>query len=180
MEAARESGGTEEVLGAFTAAAGGLLAAGEPDRALELLAEAAAWPHAAEASLYPACLPEMARTATDADDPTLAQRLVAPLEPTFAYHQYALCAAAAVLAEARGRFAEAAARHGEAADRWGSFGVVPERAHALLGRGRCLVALGHPGAGEPLRQARQVFAGLRAQPLAAEADALLGRAGTRA
>jgi class 3 adenylate cyclase/tetratricopeptide (TPR) repeat protein len=180
VEAARESGGTEEVLGAFTAAAVGLLAAGEPDRALELLAEAAAWPHAAEASLYPACLPEMARTATDAGDPTLAQRLVAPLEPTFAYHQYALCAAAAVLAEARGRFAEAAARHGEAADRWGSFGVVPERAHALLGRGRCLVALGHPGAGEPLRQARQVFAGLRAQPLAAEADALLGRAGTRA
>ena len=180
MEAARESGGTEEVLGAFTAAAVGLLAADEPDRALELLAEAAAWPHAAEASLYPACLPEMARTATDAGDPTLAQRLVAPLEPTFAYHQYALCAAA-VLAEARGRFAEAAARHGEAADRWGSFGVVPERAHALLGRGRCLVApLGHPGAGEPLRQARQVFAGLRAQPLAAEADALLGRAGTRA
>src|SRR5215218_4870084 len=77
VEAARESGGTEEVLGAFTAAAGGLLAAGEPDRALELLAEAAAWPHAAEASLYPACLPEMARTATDAGDPTLAQRLAA-------------------------------------------------------------------------------------------------------
>jgi len=58
--------------------------------------------------------------------------------------------------------------------------VVPEQAHSLLGQGRCLVALGHPGAGEPLRQARQVFAGLRAQPLAAEADALLGRAGSRA
>jgi class 3 adenylate cyclase/tetratricopeptide (TPR) repeat protein len=180
VAAARESGGTEEVLGAFTAAAAGLLAAGEPDRALELLAEAAAWPHAAEASLYPACLPEMARTATDAGDPTLAQRLVAPLEPTFAYHQHALCAAGAVLAEARGRLADAAGRHGEAADRWRRFGVVPERAHALLGQGRCLVALGHPGAGEPLGQARQVFAGLRAQPLVAEADALLGRAGARA
>jgi hypothetical protein len=120
VEAARESGGSEDVVVAFTAAAGGLLATGEPARALSLLAEA------------------------------------------------------------RDRLAEAAARHGEAADRWGSFGVVPERAHALLGRGRCLVALGRPGAGEPLRQARQVFAGLRAQPLAAEADALLGRAGTRA
>jgi class 3 adenylate cyclase len=180
VAAARESGGTEEVLGAFTAAAAGLLAAGEPDRALALLAEAAAWPHAAEASLYPACLPEMARTAAAAGDPALAQRLIAPLEPTFAYHQHALCAAGAVLAEARGRLADAAGRHGEAADRWRRFGVVPERAHALLGQGRCLVALGHPGAGEPLGQARQVFAGLRAQPLVAEADALLGRAGARA
>jgi hypothetical protein len=105
---------------------------------------------------------------------------VAPLEPTFAYHQHALCAAGAVLAEASGRLADAAGRHGEAAERWRRFGVVPERAHSLPGQGRCLVALGHPGAGEPLRQARQVFAGLRAKPLAAGADALLGRAGSRA
>jgi class 3 adenylate cyclase/tetratricopeptide (TPR) repeat protein len=180
VEAARESGGSEDVVVAFTAAAGGLLATGEPARALGLLAEAADWPHVAESSLYPACLPEMVRTAAAAGDLELADRLVTDLEPTYAYRQHALCASGAVLAEARDRLAEAAARHGEAADRWGSFGVVPERAHALLGRGRCLVALGRPGAGEPLRQARQVFAGLRAQPLAAEADALLGRAGTRA
>jgi hypothetical protein len=122
----------------------------------------------------------MARTATDAGDPTLAQRLVAPLEPTFAYHQHALCASGAVLAEARGRLAEAAERHGEAAGRWGSFGVVPERAHALLGRGRCLVALGRPGGREPLLQARQIFAGLRADPLVAAVEALLARAVARA
>jgi len=123
----------------------------------------------------------MARTAAAAGDPALAERLVVPLEPTFAYHQHARCAAGAVLTEARGQLADAAGRHGEAADRWRRFGVVPERAHALLGgQGRCLAALGHPDAGEPLRQARQVFAGLRAQPLVAEADALLGRARTRA
>src|SRR4029453_12008737 len=57
------SGGGGDVVGAFPAAAGGLLATGEPARALGLLAEAADWPHIAESSLYPACLPEMVRTA---------------------------------------------------------------------------------------------------------------------
>jgi hypothetical protein len=178
--AARESGGTEDVIVGFAAAASGLLAAGEPDRALGLLAEAAAWPHVTESSLFPAYLPEMVRTAVAAGDLALAERLATGLGPTFAYHRHALCAAGAVLAEARGRLDEAAAGHAAAAEGWRSFGVVPERAHALLGRGRCLVALGRPGGREPLRQARQVFAGLRAQPLVAEADALLGRAGTRA
>ena len=42
--------------------------------------------------------------------------------------------------------------------RWREFGNVPERAYALLGRGRCLIALGHAGAEVPLAEARDLFA----------------------
>jgi hypothetical protein len=175
--AARESGGTEDIIVAFAAAAAALLATGEPDRAVDLLAQTAEWPHVREASLYPAYLAEMTRTATAAGDLGLAERLAAGLAPRFAYRQHALCAAAAVLAEGRGRLAAAADGYGEAAERWQGFGIVPERAHALLGRARCLAALGRPGAAEPAAEARRLFAGLGAAPLVAAADAVLDPAG---
>jgi hypothetical protein len=53
---------------------------------------------------------------------------------------------------------------------------VPERAYALLGRGRCLHALGDAGAADPLREARALFASLGYRRALAEADALLGDA----
>jgi class 3 adenylate cyclase/tetratricopeptide (TPR) repeat protein len=176
--AARESGGSEDIVVAFAAAAAALLATGEPGRALGLLGEAADWPHVREASVYPACLPEMVRTAAAAGDLDLAGRLAAGLAPRFAYRQHALCAAAAVLAESRGRTAEAAGMYREAAERWRRFGIVPERAHALLGRARCLAVLGRPGAARPAREARRLFTGLGAAPLVAAADALLDGAGS--
>jgi class 3 adenylate cyclase/tetratricopeptide (TPR) repeat protein len=174
--AARESGGTEDIIVAFAAAAAALLATGEPDRAVDLLAQTAGWPHVREASLYPAYLPEMTRTAVAAGDLELAERLASGLAPRFAYRQHALCAAAAVLAEGRGRLAAAVDGHGEAAERWRRFGIVPERAHALLGQARCLVALGRPAAAEPAGEARHLFAALGAAPLVAAADAVLERA----
>jgi hypothetical protein len=119
----------------------------------------------------------MVRTAADAGDLDLAGRLAAGLTPRFAYRQHALCAAAAVLAEGRGRTAEAAGGYGEAAERWRRFGIVPERAHALLGRARCLAVLGRPGAAGPAGEARRLFAGLGAAPLVAAADAVLDAAG---
>jgi class 3 adenylate cyclase len=54
--------------------------------------------------------------------------------------------------------------------------VVPEHGHALLGRGRCLLALDSPGARGALLQARELFTRLGARPLVAEADDLLERA----
>jgi hypothetical protein len=59
----------------------------------------------------------MVRTAVAAGDLTLAERLATGLGPTFAYHRHALCAAGAVLAEARGRLAEADALLGRAGTR---------------------------------------------------------------
>jgi hypothetical protein len=52
--------------------------------------------------------------------------------------------------------------------------VPYEEAQALLGRGRCLLALGRaPEAAQPLREAREIFARLGARPALEETDALL-------
>jgi hypothetical protein len=53
---------------------------------------------------------------------------------------------------------------------------VPERAQALLGRGRCLLELGDPEAETVLRGSREVFASLQANRFIPEVDALLERA----
>jgi tetratricopeptide (TPR) repeat protein len=83
--------------------------------------------------------------------------------------------ARAILAEARAEPEQAAERYARAAERWAEYGSVFERAHALFGHGRCLVALGRSGeAEEHLREAREIFLGLGAAPLVAELDALLG------
>jgi hypothetical protein len=51
------------------------------------------------------------------------------------------------------------------------------RAHALLGQGRCLTALGQPAeATRALVQAREIFDTLKAAPALAETDALLDQA----
>jgi len=66
--------------------------------------------------------------------------------------------------------------YADAATRWQAFGHVPEHAYALLGQGRCLRALGVPGAEHPLTEARDLFASMRYQPALAETEALLGQA----
>ncbi|HEX9312332.1 MAG TPA: adenylate/guanylate cyclase domain-containing protein [Actinomycetota bacterium] len=174
VEAARESGGVEDVIAGFCAAAMAYRAAGRPDLALELVSEVAARSHVRQSPTYPGFLCELLRTALAAGDPSLAARLVEGVEPVFPHHEHALCAAGAILAEADGRHEEAAERYAEAAERWDGFGVVPERAHALLGEGRCLLALGRSDrAAAPLREAREIFARLRAGPALAEVDSLL-------
>jgi len=64
----------------------------------------------------------------------------------------------------------------EAAVRWQEFGNVPERAHALLGQGRCLCGLGRPEAELPLCEARDLFAAMGYKPALAETEALLEQA----
>ncbi len=54
--------------------------------------------------------------------------------------------------------------------------VVPERAYALLGYGRCFGALGDPAADQPLAQARELCASMGYAPALAETDALLHQA----
>ena len=63
--------------------------------------------------------------------------------------------------------------YAEAADSWRSSANVPERAYALLGQGRCLAALGKPGAEGPLREAKELFASMGYQPALTETEALL-------
>ena len=124
---------------------------------------------------WPAYLPAVVRLAVALGELTLGERLSSH-ETTHPYRRHAQVAASAILAEGRGETEKAAGLYADAAERWERFGVVPERAFALLGQGRCLLALGRTGeASEPLRQAREIFAGLGAKPALAETEALLER-----
>jgi len=63
--------------------------------------------------------------------------------------------------------------------RWERFGVVPERAYAFAGLGRCLLALGETDEGVArLRESREIWERLRATPRIAEIDVLLATAGS--
>jgi hypothetical protein len=123
---------------------------------------------------YASVLPSLLRIALGLDDSPLAQRLATGVEPFTPLHAHALASARAQLAEAAGDLPAAAELYKEAAERWRAFGNVPERAYALLGQGRCLAALGKPGAEEPLRKAKELFTSMGYKPALAETKALLG------
>jgi hypothetical protein len=61
-------------------------------------------------------------------------------------------------------------RYDEAAAHWADYGHQLERARALLGAGRCHLALGRPESQLRDRDARIVLASLNAKLLPAEAD----------
>jgi len=52
---------------------------------------------------------------------------------------------------------------------------VPERAYALLGQGRCLLAIGEAKGGEPLRKASELFEQMGYKPALAETESLLAQ-----
>jgi hypothetical protein len=113
------------------------------------------------------------RTALGLGDRELAERLSAGVEPRYPLHQHALCSARAELAEHTGEYEEAARLYLQAAAGWQEFGNVPERAYSLLGDGRCVRALGHLYAEEPLRAARDLFASMGYLSALRETESLL-------
>ena len=155
------------------ATAAAALATGAPQRARALLVELEQAPGTHETPYYGRYLPAMVRTALAVGDRPLAERLAEGLKPRQPFDDHARCAARAQLAEDAGGHAEAAGLYGEAAARWQQFGNVPEGAYALLGQGRCLLALGESGAQEPLREARELFGSMGYKPALAETQALL-------
>ncbi|MGZ4401218.1 MAG: hypothetical protein ACXVYM_10140, partial [Gaiellaceae bacterium] len=176
VTAARDSGEAQLVAAAFGPAALAHLATGKSERARALLAELEHTPGVGEILFYPAFLPQLVRSALACGDPQLAHKLVRGIKPRTPLHRHALCASRAALAEAAGdELDEAAALYAEAAEGWASFGDVPERGFALFGQGRCLVGLRRSRDDRPLREAREIFVRLRARPLVAEIDDLLGR-----
>ena len=88
---------------------------------------------------------------------------------------YALASCRAQLLEGRGDHERAAETYLEAASGWEHHGNVPEQAYALLGRGRCLVALEDPATDEPLRHASELFGSMGYRPALAETQALIAR-----
>jgi hypothetical protein len=155
------------------AVAAAALAAEAPERACALLAELEQAAGTRESPYYARQLAAMLRTAVVAGDPELARQLADGLERRYPLDDHALCAAQAQLAEHAGDHAGAATLYAEASARWQEFGNVPERAHALLGQGRCLLALARPGAERPLREARDLFESMGYKPALAETEALL-------
>jgi class 3 adenylate cyclase/tetratricopeptide (TPR) repeat protein len=119
-------------------------------------------------------LPDALRVCVAAKAIGLGERLIEATAESTARAAHAVVTARAVLAEAHGELERAAEHYADAAGRWSEFGFVLERGHALLGAGRCLLGLSRSReAAEKLEEAREIFAGLRARPLVAEAEALL-------
>ncbi|MFN2469606.1 MAG: hypothetical protein ABR583_01160, partial [Gaiellaceae bacterium] len=126
------------------------------------------------------CLPDAVRIALSANDVALATALLDGAESAIPRNGHSLLSAQAVLAEAGGELEPASALYGEAAARWNEFGFALEQGQALLGAGRCLLALGAvPAATVQLTAAQALFDQLGACPLAGEAGLLLSRAVAR-
>jgi class 3 adenylate cyclase/tetratricopeptide (TPR) repeat protein len=88
-----------------------------------------------------------------------------------------MASARATLAEIEGDHERAWAGYQDVADRWEAFPAVLEHGLALMGVGRCLLALGGRSQGtERLRAARERFSALKAALMVAEVDDLLARA----
>ena len=174
---ARESGEPQMIAMAVATAALLMLLEGRGERATSLLEELEQTGGTRDDPYYAAALPELVRCALTLGDPALAARLAFGVEPHTPLQRHALAASGAALAEAAGDHGAAANAYTDAAARWREFGDLPELAFALLGQGRCLVALGAPGADDPLREARELFTSMGYGPALSETDALLGRVG---
>ena len=147
------------LLPAHTVGAQVRLARGQPSEAEVLLRELERLPYALESWNVSTYLPKLVRTATALGELELAERFVAAVPSLLPAHEAAKASARAALAEARGAADGAAALYGDAAERWQELGYVYERAHALLGKGRCLAVLGAAGASEALTEARAISLG---------------------
>jgi tetratricopeptide (TPR) repeat protein len=90
---------------------------------------------------------------------------------------HAMVAARAVVAEFNDKPAEAVELYEDAAARWSEYGSVLERANALFGAGRSLLALGRPHeATARLQEARTLYQDLGAAPSVGRVDDALARA----
>jgi predicted ATPase/class 3 adenylate cyclase len=157
------------------APAAAVLTRSSPESARALLTELERGPGTHETPYYARHLPMMVRTALAIDDASLAETLVAAVTHRYPLEEHVVVSARALLDEHAGRIEAGSRAYADAAARWEEFGNVPERAYALLGHGRCLRALGRPGAEESLLEANELFASMGYVPALAEVGTLLGR-----
>jgi class 3 adenylate cyclase/tetratricopeptide (TPR) repeat protein len=164
----------EAIVQCLAAAAGARAASGSNANAHELLGELAALPGAKRDAVWARDLARLVRVSVGLGEAAIGRRLVHGFEPVSPYGSHALVGATAALSESDGNLTGAAEGYEDAADRWERFGVVPEHALALLGQGRCLVALSRTtAAARVLRRARETFHRLHAAPALAETHRLL-------
>jgi class 3 adenylate cyclase/tetratricopeptide (TPR) repeat protein len=118
-------------------------------------------------------LPEFTRTCDELDAIELAVQLAGGVSVDTGLTKHRQTEAHAIIAEARGQFDEALPLYELAAQHSRESGVVLNRAEALLGQGRCMLALDHAGADAPLTEARDLFASMGYKPALAETETLL-------
>ncbi len=119
-------------------------------------------------------LPMWVRALIALNEPALAEQLTEALSSRHPLGQHAHVAVAAMLAEWRGDPTTALSGYLDAADRWHDFTMYVEEAFALLGQGRCLLALDRADEASPvLQRARDTFARMDARPALLETEALL-------
>ena len=162
-EKAREFGEPQWLTTLLALAAVARAGAGDARGAVTLLTELEQVHNVRHTPEYRPSLPDILRVTIAAGEPGLAARFAAGLTPVHPLDQHVVVTARAQLAEYRGEHCEAAALYADAERRWKKFEMPWERAHAVLGHGRCLLALGRPaGAREALHAAREIFASLGA------------------
>jgi hypothetical protein len=173
LESARSEKNAELMRTAIASAAAAAAARGDQREAVAFMSEyeSLTRSHPTNRNLD---LPELMRVCHWAGERSLAARVFQGTDSTVPRHRNAGVSARALLAEMNGDLEVAVGLHSEAADRWAGFGFIFEHAYSLLGGGRCLTVLGRREEAAPLLgQAREIFAGLTASALVAEADAFL-------
>jgi tetratricopeptide (TPR) repeat protein len=173
IETARTIGTIDILVMGLSTAAAAALANANPKHACSLLSELGGRQGSRATPYFARGLPGMVRTALGARDRGLAERLAEGIVLRNPLNDRALCAVRAALLEHAAEHAEAVMLYAEATELWRTFGNVPECAYALLGRGRCLTALGEPGAENALHEARELFVSMGYKPALMETEALL-------
>jgi hypothetical protein len=173
---ARELADPQAIAQAFPTCAATRLSTGDSRGAAALLREFDATIDVRDTPNYPRSLPDAARIAIAAEDMGLAASLAEGLEARYRMHDHALLSVRALLAEQRGDHAEARHLYAEAAERWEGFEMPWEEAQALLGQGRCSLALKRRTESlDVLGRARDILVSLGAKPSVAETDKLIAR-----
>jgi class 3 adenylate cyclase/tetratricopeptide (TPR) repeat protein len=171
---ARDARDPQVLVPALLAAAETAVAAGEIPEAVALVREAETNTHGLNRSRYLADLVFVAVAANAID---VAEAFLRNTDSATARPVHAPIAARAVFDEATGETDSALALYEEAAAGWEEQGSAPARARSLFGMGRCLLALGRPHeATARLRDARELFVRLDAQPEVSAVDDALSRA----
>ena len=166
---------------ALVAASAVHLCAGRSHAALDLLETCFAAPRACGSIVD--IVPAAVRTAIGLGGDGLAVRIVQHMdsllpESRLPLEQHVTTSLHALAEETCGEHGSAAADFAAASTGWRDFGMPYEEAHARLGQGRCLVALGRAQeAAAPLVAAREVFGSLGAKPALAATRAAIAAAG---
>ena len=161
---------------AMLASAAASLRLGDRSQAAGLLEEWLRRPQAPNSSAFSWLVPEAARTALEVGDTSLARRLTETLHGSLPLDLLVSLTLSAMLDEAAGRHDAAVAVFASAAQDWHEFAMPYEEAHALAGRGRCLLAVGRAAAAAAaLEEAKAIFVRLRAAPGLAQTEETLRR-----